>query len=671
MKFSKLFSVFKGEGYSSAETFVSLVAFCAFLKSKDARIKSSSVKRALQSYSGGIVNVRGYEAIPVRSVLRYCFHNSDSSEACKYLTSLVQAELLGENEHNSSSLELYKVIAKTQFYNNSPFPFGDLQVEESSIPTLITEHKCHFTTEEWAKVCLFEKHFSKTVDFLSVDYEEVINLKLSKFQSILSFKQYGQNLLKIASADVKERSRRITASQDINRVEISAYQKHVPFILDDEILLLFQRYCEENVQSVTSFDTCSSKENNTIQIVVEVTTSDLGQNISDLCKTVYYYVARKHNVHVEEISFITSKDVNPFMNGQMCARFQLRDEIETKRLQRFVSVWKARDEVDLDELDSPESGNCDTCFNSGAVKPLSLKEFDIFHEWFMEIPMEFQLLLEVFINKKSLLKTSDTEKFLVQKFEKLFSVYDNLLNIFNRNFIGIFQEANTNEMLVEYRSVKSVFDITASTGTTTSLKYADKALKKKADTDLCYYQTYLKEHPLTYKTHAGQRKDAVSLRDCHIILMMDNLVRFNSTDNPNPWEDNTTQLCTLPITLQGLPTDSSVTCEWHLPECDGSVNCVCKQQVSLGKADVQRTLLSLNPDESHQHTQFFRMLTWSNTLMWKNLPGIYIHILKNKICINKVKNRLANDKWPSFRLDKHSHQHTKVASILASLYKST
>jgi hypothetical protein len=90
--------------------------------------------------------------------------------------------------------------------------------------------------------------------------------------------------------------------------------------------------------------------------------------------------------------------------------------------------------------------------------------------------------------------------------------------------MGILQEANTDELIVGYRSVDTVFQVTFSLGASQSLSRAEKSLKERNITDDLYYDAYLKPYSTTYTTTAGQVTKDVRMRDCHVILMVNNLV---------------------------------------------------------------------------------------------------------------------------------------------------
>jgi hypothetical protein len=139
-----------------------------------------------------------------------------------------------------------------------------------------------------------------------------------------------------------------------------------------------------------------------------------------------------------------------------------------------------------------------------------------------------QLFLENFINKRSIYNCpiNDRPTFVKGKLERLYQVQDALLNTFNKRHVGIIQQAHTEELLLNYHSISNIFSVTNSSGTTVSLKAAEIALKTKADSELCYYNTYVKKYPLTYTTIDGKcLTKHVSIRhDCYLILMIDNLV---------------------------------------------------------------------------------------------------------------------------------------------------
>ncbi|ESP02015.1 hypothetical protein LOTGIDRAFT_157148 [Lottia gigantea] len=83
----------------------------------------------------------------------------------------------------------------------------------------------------------------------------------------------------------------------------------------------------------------------------------------------------------------------------------------------------------------------------------------------------------------------------------------------------------------------------------------------KTMNDQLYYQTFIKEYSMTYSSICGELTKPVSLRDCYMILMLDNLVLLKYHNDPEPGEHRSKQMCMLPITLQDI-SRTSVKITW-------------------------------------------------------------------------------------------------------------
>ncbi|CAC5362525.1 unnamed protein product [Mytilus coruscus] len=143
---------------------------------------------------------------------------------------------------------------------------------------------------------------------------------------------------------------------------------------------------------------------------------------------------------------------------------------------------------------------------------------------------------------------------------------------------------NTEELIVNYHSISTVFDVTTQSGITKSLKSATRWLQARSDLDKRYYDAYLKHYSLEHQDPQGEvSKMEVCMRDCYNIVYLDNLVRWSIHADPDPGKNRTSQICTLPITIKGLPKQSYIIKSWHQEDCDLLVNCNCMQQIKLGK----------------------------------------------------------------------------------------
>ena len=107
------------------------------------------------------------------------------------------------------------------------------------------------------------------------------------------------------------------------------------------------------------------------------------------------------------------------------------------------------------------------------------------------------------------------------------------------------------------------------------------------------------------QTDAGVETKGVSLRQCHTILLLDNLVCIQHAGRTWRGETQSKQLATLPLTIQRLPTDATLTETWHDQTiCDGTFSCMCKKTVIISKEDIENVLLVPTADEKTTHQQF-------------------------------------------------------------------
>lgn len=112
---------------------------------------------------------------------------------------------------------------------------------------------------------------------------------------------------------------------------------------------------------------------------------------------------------------------------------------------------------------------------------------------------------------------------------------------------------------------------------------------------------------------------SVSIKQCHLALLMDNLVHLSFKKDPLPSENRTTQIFTLPLTIKGIPRDSFQVQNWHAEECDGTNECICKEVRLLQKTDLNRTFLELYPEEEHVYSIFKQEATWPICDLWEDL----------------------------------------------------
>ena len=133
---------------------------------------------------------------------------------------------------------------------------------------------------------------------------------------------------------------------------------------------------------------------------------------------------------------------------------------------------------------------CKFCFNyisNELAKTLNWRQFELLTKWFLEVPLELQIILtNIFVNKTSIRQSELTKPLITSKLSRLYGLLEFGLNIYNRNYYGIIQQQNTEELIVNYHAISTVFGIITQSGITHSRSFASKWLLQRADT----YQVY-------------------------------------------------------------------------------------------------------------------------------------------------------------------------------------
>ena len=632
MALQKLFYIFKDPENESTHLVYVDDFHKYFKKEEDAAncIRRSYLVRSLKN----VKLIEGKEAVPLLDILKYCFSHCERFKSCEKIVKTVENLALcgGENklktnEYVRSSFQLYSALAKACFtYVNEGLKH--LQIDEASIVTLVAEHRNSFSDDEWKQIVLFEYHFSKENEE-PVSYEELMQLKWSKFQKVKAASSVSQELENISKKHIKERFCRKETAKQVHELQINASKTHLAKTLDLQVFSMVQEYYPEAFGSVTVIGNDTVEISNQVSAIIEVKIDQDQEVYANICQSIKHDLEKTHCLQITHVMFLSSVVLNKFKNKEgFVSRFQFRDEWNLGSINEFIYIWEDQETFDsFDNQDqslqaTSEDNFCKSCISDSLPKPLSLKHFDIIHEWFTDIPLEIQLIIGAFLNRRQLQRSPDSNAYVKQKLERLYMAYDWLLNSLNKNYIGVFQQANTDELLQDCKSVKTIFNITSAAGATSSLTKAETDWKKRADDDLLYYSTYLKPLPLTYNTAAGLQTSNVSMRQCHVILMLDNLVKKKSGDNPARGEYESQHMCTIPITLQGLPKDDSMTEHWHdTATCDGSWNCKCKNRTKLNKDDIEKTLFKMSVTENSIYRQFISLYTWGHREIWRKMTG--------------------------------------------------
>ncbi|MEW8547362.1 MAG: hypothetical protein AB2693_27960, partial [Candidatus Thiodiazotropha sp.] len=462
-------------------------------------------------------------------------------------------------------------------------------------------------------------------------YEEVLESKWSFFLEIRTLLDFQNRMKKVTSKYITATLNRREAGDLLHSYIIESAYNHIPFKLDSDVTLALQ--CVPGICDAFCIqcDTACTHERG-LHVYIEADQKFLGNH-----DDVYVLVSQtllSHKELCQEIAFFQKGTFDKYREETLLKRLHFRDDLKLGCLQKelkFVVQQQLHGDIECDL----HTTQCELCFGSVNPDPSHWSELDIRKEWALHLPLEIQTLFEGYINQDYLQRypsRNDISRYIKRKIVTLYSTNDCLLNVTNRKYVGILQEMNTFELAFIHHNIGAMFEITLQTGISQSLKTAERRLKTSADKEFCYFKTYVKKYPMSYEITAGHIQTEVSLRQCYNILGMDNLVRLTMKSDPLPSEGRTNQVCTLPITVKGLPKNHVVCDSWHCPlTCDQTSDiCNCKLEVSLTKDDAQMCLFTLHENEKVLCDRFRRFITfgWSNLWCQKEVKDCLREDLK-------------------------------------------
>lgn len=273
------------------------------------------------------------------------------------------------------------------------------------------------------------------------------------------------------------KERRLVAEAD-DGIVIWTDQPHNPSMIEASLMQTLQDAYEDDFTSVVVVHcskNCQHEEG--IHVYVELSPTASLMNFIDVSYVLRHNLMKNHNAFCPCILYFEAASFDQYrLPSRSVQRFQLQDDIILKKLHNKIlqaslghySEWQP----DLTHVEA-----CHQCFKQVVQKPLSWKNFNILQEWHLDVPLDVQILLESFINSSSMRKSKDAPKMMENKMSMLYTTYDRLLNILNRTHVGVLQLRNTEELAMHYQSVNTVFVITSNTGTSVSLREAERSLK--------------------------------------------------------------------------------------------------------------------------------------------------------------------------------------------------
>ena len=537
-----------------------------------------------------------------------------------------------EYSKDMSTLNLYRTLIETKILDDLAEDYSQDLVSEPRFLVSDYQSITEFTENgNWAKILLFEDQFQSYCTVTErTNYETVIKKKWEFLNLCKEMKASGLACNKMASIACQKNTARRHAADVLEGISVNiSGVKHRPETLEQSVIEECKTFLQIDLSEMVVCLNCTPKCTHETGVHVYIGCGGVTDwNMQEVTTLVLSSLEKNHHVNVVEIHFLSPDLLQTTENNTM-RRFTIRDNMERYRvapgkvLQSYYN--KEVMPIDVPEEHLLESQYCAICYRSISENirdPLHLDTFDLVHEWNKSVPLPVQAFMKTaFINKASEQTKSDQNNLIQAKLPSLFCTWDGLLNTLNRSYTGLVQILNTDELMVNYHNITTVFNITSLTGVTTILRTGNRRLKKKSDDELCYYNTFHKTYPLMYTKQGDDtaKQHQVSLRDCHIIFMMDNLVHLANRTDPCPGEQPTKQVCTLPLTLKGVPADSVEVRSWHVETCDGSPDCECLKPNDLLQTDVKTVLLQLTETEQIATQKLNLHSKWGILCLWLEL----------------------------------------------------
>ncbi len=589
--------------------------------------KKHNVLRDLKKYQHDSVHEEQNDLITPLSALRYIFSHMDNLEIYHTWGKSILALICMENnadKEQKTCFTLYQTLINEPINHIHQEILILKNMFDEHPATLCDEFESLFTKTQWQQICWFEYHFQKSSWFQPQQtLIQQTEAKWEFFEMLKSVDVAGQFMLQDAQRCIQSRDLRKKNAAQQSDIILFGLLQHSATVMEAWIFDMIEKIYPGIYNSVLIVNHSCHNEQNLVDIYVEASAEIIPGN--DLAHYIKSMIYENHKLATSNVIIFHPNTFRKVCGDGDISRFKIRNTIMMKQLDEYILQQTiCAIEGPVLSVDPIKTPYCPKCFVLDLPKPLSLSQFEILNEWLIDVPASLQVLLTNFICHTSVARydenLSDKEIFITSKLEKLYIVLDILLHIRNKKYSGVLQQAMSEELLLYHGSITQVFSVTSRAGITLSRSAAEHVLQHEAGADKTHYTTFMKHHPLDYATVTGEIRKYATIKKCHLILMLDNLVRLTFKCDPVPGENRVGQRCLLPITIQGLPRDAQEVSSWHDQTiCDETPKCTCKQNVTLLPDDLNGKLLTLLPDEESAWKKFSRLSVWGCPDIWKQI----------------------------------------------------
>ena len=446
-QFKRLY-IFKEEGIT--QPLVYLNDFHKLMKenvipSDKLKFRTDNFMIEFRRHKTGIYDLNHGRAVTVTSVMRYIFRHFDDFVMCHNLgldieNIICKAEKAGSVRTVS---ELYKEISKQQlFINQLDQQLQDIPIDCENIPSIHLDYRNEFE-EGWQRICVFENYFSKFYN-KDLPFEQTLKEKWSVFETIKSLKETSKKIPLTTKKVIRNRTERKESYKETRRIEILAGMRHHPTVIEKHLFERIDSLYVTAVDRIVCIDTHESQSNNSLMVCVSLdSTNDVDFN--GIASVIIHVLQQHHTVNTSYIHFLPSYKLNHYLRStNSIDRFSLRDDLinRTNEMNIVFSVQPTSGDGYINDI---KSDICVTCFSSSLPKPLDISTFDVLQEWYLDVPLDIQIVFQTFLNSDSMRRSGDKRAFVKRKLDHLYRSYDALLKTFNSQYFGVHKQANMDE----------------------------------------------------------------------------------------------------------------------------------------------------------------------------------------------------------------------------------
>ena len=407
----------EGVAYIELDSFLSTIRRKRGLQEKDIRKDNF-----LRDNKASVTEINSHKYIQVAGIIHHVFGHRNKLKFYQTVCGQIEARLgVPQAVDTHTVLSLYHHIANFDILPTPALEDHVLQnIQLRPSPTLVSHHKENFSDKEWQKICLFEWHFSQLPEVCHLGYEDQLLRRFQYLDTLKSTKDVAKHLAIQTAITINRRSGRSALANNGQLLVTANGTEHSLGRLEKDIK-------NEASKTFPGFDnpfvvvtcnrTCQSKHQHFgAHIYMEKTSSmtDIdGQHIALVACSV---LAKVHSLHCLSTSFfkVASFDSYRSANGQV-GHFHLHDDIYDGKLEdSLVLSWSPScDEVVVDD---DASIPCTACSRKqSSDEPLHWKSFDLEKEWYTDVPLEVQFLLDSFISKTTISRTQEIQRFMKGK----------------------------------------------------------------------------------------------------------------------------------------------------------------------------------------------------------------------------------------------------------------